>query len=591
MEPPLKRKVTSKLSYNQLSTSRPASPVKTLSSSPSISTLKPKAKVNSSATPRNTTKAKSVLSGPVATVSSSLPRPASPSKFQRSAPSPQLGPPRIRAVRSNITPQISRSTPGTPIITSVDPIENTITGPRYGVNPIINGSPQLSDRDGPFNSELSSNESSLMTDNQSDAPPFKIKSKISRVSRPGSAVSDKLSPPLSPPYPSSKPGTPRVRAPSISSSISLSSPRSTKPPPNTSPSAKTDYNFYPITTATPAANPHRFATTRASPPPSHHHYQPFSSPTITRDDLNVNINSSSPNGLKHRRSISTNIDPTSVPLPAQSPTTSAVSFSSRSSVSVSRSSVSAASQSSAASSHHTQHGLRDLKSGIDALVQINGVEEVGNALGITYDHVDEQESEERKVKNEAKSNRKIEDLEITNRSLLAINSVLESTRHRQAKEIRELRRKLRESRLILPPQTYRIIASNNEDELEADDESDEEDEQTLDRSDDNAFMRVRMLIDDLVESGRRALASKPEDFMAGGKGGAKVLTAEEVRSWRGSEDDTLHGGRISPSRIVISDDHDDGLDSEEEVAAMTLPRSNSSSPSGTPPVIVTSSVS
>ncbi|KAG7099667.1 hypothetical protein E1B28_001492 [Marasmius oreades] len=588
MDVPHKRKVTSKLSYNQPSTSRPVSPVKALSSSPSLSTLRPKAKVNTIATPRST-KAKSVVSvSPASNISSPLLRPSSPSKTQRPITSPQAGQPRIRAIRTNFTPQVSRSTPGTPIITSVDPIDDTVTAPRYGMNAGINRSPQLSDRDGLFYSELSSNESSLLTDNQSDPPPLKkIKSKVSRVARPASAASDSLSPPLGPSYPSSKPGTPRARASSISSGVSLNSPRTKPPPITSSPAAKTNYNFYPITTATPAANPHRFASTRASPPPLSHQYQPFSSPT-TRDDVNVNYDNH--NHLKHRQSISTIVDPTCVPLPPHSPPASALSFSSRSSASASRSSVSAASQSSAPS-HHTQHGSRDLKSGVEALVQINGFEDDENALGLTHDHVDEQESEERKVKDVAKSNRKIEDLEITNRSLLSINSVLESTRNRQAKEIRELRRKLRESRLILPPRTYRIIASNTKDEPDAEDESDDEDEQPINGSDDSAFMRVRMLINDMVESGKRALASKPEDFMVEGKGGTKVLTAEEVRFWRdssgGTEEPTLHEGRTSPSRSAIPNLHDgDELDSEDEVAAMTLPHSDSSS-SGTPLVVGT----
>ncbi|KAL0581065.1 hypothetical protein V5O48_000958 [Marasmius crinis-equi] len=587
MEGPLKRKVTSKLSH-QPSTSRPSSPVKTLSHSPSISTLRPKAKVNTSATPRAAPKPKSVISvrsSPAPSVSSSIPRPASPSKFQRPTPSPQPGQPRIRAARSNLSPKISHSVPTTPIVSS--PLDPSPNRPRYGS---IIGSPQMSDREGPFSSELSSNESSLLNDNQPDPPPppiMRIKSKVSTVAKAG--LTESLSPPLGPSFPSSKPGTPRVRAPSITSSLSLGSHNSTKPHNAVPPSPpKSDINFYPITTASPAANPHRFATTRASPPPpSHHHYQPFSSPSA-RDDSHVTY-TNNVGRVKHRPSISSKVDPAFVPLPPHSPPNSAVSFSSRSSVSAGRSSVSADTKGSILS-HNTQHGSKDFTSTLDALVQINGFEETanGNALGIT--HHDEHESEEKKERNEAKSNRKIEDLEITNRSLLAINSMLESTRNRQAKEIRELRRKLRESRLILPPRTYRMVASEDKDEVEADDETDEDEEneiEQLDKSDDHAFMRVRMLIDGLVESGKQALASKPEDFMTVGKGGAKVLTEDEVKSWRDSSGgDGPDRRQPSPSRIAIPDDDDDDMDSEDEVSAIILPHSNSNSPSP-PPILVT----
>ncbi|KAL0068614.1 hypothetical protein AAF712_004330 [Marasmius tenuissimus] len=592
MEAHLKRKVTSKLSPNDSPSSRPASPVKTLAHSPSISTLRPKAKVNTSATAR-TAKVKptvSAKSSPIAsTVSTSLPRPASPSKFQRPTASPQPGPQRIRAARSNLGTKISQSVPSTPIMSPVEPSPSPLR-PTFGVG---NTSPQLSERSGPFHSGPST-ERSLLASNRrepSPSPIVRVKSKVSSVAKP--APSESLSPPLGPSFPSSKPGTPRIRAPSITSSLSLNSynPSNSHTFAPPSPSTKSEVIHYPITTATPAANPHRFATTRASPPPpSHHHYQPFSPPT-TRDDSNVNYNA---NKLPHRPSISARVDPAFVPLPPHSPPASALSFSSRSSVSASRSSVSGETKSSSTTSHHTPQGSSDLKSTLDALVQINGFEENGNALGISYDDdprdESEQESEEKKVKNAAKSNRKIQDLEISNRSLLAINSMLESTRNRQAKEIRDLRRKLRESRLILPPRTYRIVSSGDKDNIEVEDESDDEDEAELEKSDDQSFMRVRMMIDELVESGKQALASKPEDFMTGRKSGAKVLNEDELKSWRdsaGGSGRDEHERRTSPSRAAIPDDHDiDELDSEDEVSMIILPHSNSNSPSP-PPILIT----
>ena len=81
-------------------------------------------------------------------------------------------------------------------------------------------------------------------------------------------------------------------------------------------------------------------------------------------------------------------------------------------------------------------------------------------------HEEDQGASDRRIRAEAKSMRKvtapryilvdhgpngfhvpqIEDLEITNRSLMVINASLEAAKHRQAKEIRDLRRRLRESR-------------------------------------------------------------------------------------------------------------------------------------------------
>ena len=91
----------------------------------------------------------------------------------------------------------------------------------------------------------------------------------------------------------------------------------------------------------------------------------------------------------------------------------------------------------------------------------------------------------------------IADLEITNRSLLAINSSLESTKHRQAKEIRELRRRLRESILVLPPVAYRAAQSSipestlPDDELDDDDDDDDpEDEAILEGTSDESYRRV-----------------------------------------------------------------------------------------------------
>jgi hypothetical protein len=99
---------------------------------------------------------------------------------------------------------------------------------------------------------------------------------------------------------------------------------------------------------------------------------------------------------------------------------------------------------------------------------------------------------------------KIEDLEITNRSLLAINATLEATKHRQANEIRDLRRKLRESRLVLPPPAFRAIKSSLGPEDVADDEDEDEDGTTTDgdgSEHDATFTRVKGILRTSLKAG------------------------------------------------------------------------------------------
>ncbi len=51
---------------------------------------------------------------------------------------------------------------------------------------------------------------------------------------------------------------------------------------------------------------------------------------------------------------------------------------------------------------------------------------------------------------------------------------------------------------------------------------------------DETYKRIQVLVDNLLDSGRKALEATEEDVHA--KGIAKVLTAEEVESWRGGSD-------------------------------------------------------
>lgn len=171
------------------------------------------------------------------------------------------------------------------------------------------------------------------------------------------------------------------------------------------------------------------------------------------------------------------------------------------------------------------------------------------------------------------------DLEITNRSLLAINASLEKTKARQAQEIRELRRKLRETRLMLPPLTYRAMKSSldptevgdDEEDVDSDNVSSSEENDRIHSADQGTgtgagaghekdttsatYHRIKLIIENLLETGQKALEKTKQDFIDS-RGGAKVLTAEEVESWRDSGAASSTVGRFSDSESHLDDDED-----------------------------------
>ncbi|KAJ6621067.1 hypothetical protein B0H10DRAFT_1012232 [Mycena sp. CBHHK59/15] len=279
------------------------------------------------------------------------------------------------------------------------------------------------------------------------------------------------------------------------------------------------------------------------------------------------------------------VDPAAIPLPPHSPPTSALSFSSRSSLS-------SYATESGASQRRASDASASMRNALDGLVHLSGMD---GSEGVSDEEHEEREERpgevspaERKVRAEAKSIRKIADLEITNRSLLAINTTLEQTKHRQAKELRELRRKLRESRLILPPRAFRAVTSADPAEATADDPDEEDDDADLDEEEeknDAAYRRVKALLDGLLDAGRAALAATPADFPEEVKV-AKVLSAYEVRDEsdeEGARDDDAVRVALPDSGDGEDDgaSEDDGGHSEDEVEAMTLPR-DSPSPSTSP---------
>ena len=148
---------------------------------------------------------------------------------------------------------------------------------------------------------------------------------------------------------------------------------------------------------------------------------------------------------------------------------------------------------------------------------------------------------------------------------------------------------------MLPPGAFRAVksslepAENGDDEEDIDDNSETED--VVEGSGDEAYKRIKLILDNLLQTGRRALETQVKDFPEGGKGGAKVLSPEELRDWHGSNEHELQStqqvdrrpNNVLPEAELSFDD--DMLSSEDEVEAMT---SRPQSPS-LPPILITQS--
>ncbi|KAI0652491.1 hypothetical protein C8Q79DRAFT_997519 [Trametes meyenii] len=588
MDGQLKPKVTSRIDYSR---PRPASPFKPQGTSLSPPPIRLKAKVNSSATIQ-TRKTPSVVSTPPSVRGSAGPTRA-PSPFKPPQTRITNGSPAGAAVKARLTTARPGANSTSPLpearqraLTSSTEPSSYVRSRRGSTSSHLLSSPshtELSTASSPARSALSLqvDETSSSVSSAPKSPAnIRVKAKISRVVDPSVH-----SPPS---LPSSLQHANRpARVPSISN-LSLSPPL-----------IQSGANHRPSPAASSPSGQNKFATTKEYRPLSYQppkSYQAF----VPNDDLAVRY------GGNHQAQAK--VDPAAIPLPPQSPPVSAVSFSSRSSASRSSASYSSGSRSTAPTLHShvngSGHGRRGSRSSqprasLDGLGI--GSEPVTREPSSTSEadllddfdsdsaaHVDTSEDDsERKRKAQAKSNRKIADLEISNRSLLAINSSLEATKHRQAKEIRELRRKLRESRLILPPPAYRAVKSSLAHDDEKDDEEEEEEEEEddadlIEGKEDEPYRRVKVMLDGLLESCRRALESKPEDFMEGpARSVAKVLTEEEVRNWRGNNGDTsimdaddasfASSRPLTPSRVAVPGSDDDAESgSEDEVEASLL---------------------
>ena len=212
---------------------------------------------------------------------------------------------------------------------------------------------------------------------EAGSPVVRIRSKVTTMAKSQSeSIARTISPPL---HPSTRPASSHTRSPSLAS-------LSTSPP--------SIHQIYPITTAIPAANPHRFTQSR---------------PAVRNSVQSSPLNDRPP---RLGNSIVTKVDPVFIPLPPYSPPTSAVSFSSRSSLSQSSASHPAEPTDSRLSpvTKQVQNGNAEhLRSTLDSLVMYTSTNS-GDDGDSGHDRETDGEigsNEDRKVKAEAKSNRKV----------------------------------------------------------------------------------------------------------------------------------------------------------------------------------------
>ncbi|TFK56622.1 hypothetical protein OE88DRAFT_1730094 [Heliocybe sulcata] len=588
MEAPQKRKIMAKVQYprgtshNANDISRPPSPPKYLAQQPPSpgpsNLLRPKAKVNSTASVRPR-KLSSTASTLTRLNSAPQPRSTSPLRSLQGANGTLSPPPRAPTARIPArptskslaaTPNASPDSRRSPAAQRLDPPRSP--GGRRRVESLsFQGSPTPSALSvGPASptSEapgISETLDSLLVSH------VRVKSKVSNTLKAhlaASVQSNSSSAPSSPPYATTRPIRTRSRPSSI---VGFDSPSPSKAP-----------NIYPITTCIPSANPHRYSPPR---PPQH---------------------LPNPDRTYHRKAGSE----ANIALP-QSPPASAVSHSSKSSTSQSSASHSTLPTSSSRVGlgiDEVGHSSREPSYEEDISEEVSS--ESGSESGSDSDSDDSDDissdDPDRQQKIEAKSNRKIADLEITNRSLMSINSTLEATKNRQAKEIRELRRRLRESMLILPPRKFQAVKSTLPEDIdkvdEEEEDAEEEEEEEENQNGDPAFDRVKAMVEGLVQVGKRALETKPEDFVEQGRGGAKVLTAEEVQRWQNGDPDTSVSISINldtegetsrrssapSSSSLRAPVTDDGLTSEDEIEAL-MSGSATVHQASVPPITVSTS--
>lgn len=123
----------------------------------------------------------------------------------------------------------------------------------------------------------------------------------------------------------------------------------------------------------------------------------------------------------------------------------------------------------------------------------------------------------------------------------------------------------------------------------------------MEGSGDAIYKRIKLILDSLLQTGRRALETQVKDFSQGGKGGAKVLSPEELRDWHGSNEHDGHellstlevdGNEQRPDNMLPQTElsfDDDMLMSEDDVEVTTLPNTSPPPSPALPPIFITQS--
>lgn len=324
----------------------------------------------------------------------STPRAGSPFKPQSRVANGTLSPtfqPKFQSkvIRSAVRPQTAGSAPATPehrnrsLTTSSEAGSSIDAGNRQASVPLHHAMsfsslqpPSISSLVGPSRTSPFDSAANLSDAENNGSPPVRITSKVTGMAK---YAGDNQGSPVLPFHLSAVSNNIRARAPSISSSVSLQS--SSSPP-----------VFYPITTATPAANPYKYPPQR---PIARARMSPIAA-NPRRDDSNVTFDR--PQGFPK-------VDPSSIP---QSPSASALSFSSQSSASHAPESLGSK---SSAQTHQENGTLADLRATLDNLVRYSAMAsqegDFSGDSGQDRDMEDPDNDEERKLKAEAKSNRKV----------------------------------------------------------------------------------------------------------------------------------------------------------------------------------------
>jgi hypothetical protein len=124
-----------------------------------------------------------------------------------------------------------------------------------------------------------------------------------------------------------------------------------------------------------------------------------------------------------------------------------------------------------------------------------------------------------------------------------------------------------------------------------DDGEDDDDEGEAAEDGDEIYKRIKAILEGLLASGKRALERSTTE---GGKGGAKVLSAEEVRTWQGSSGDIsdheTHSVRDEDNIGTPLPRPPNELTSEDEVEAMMLSSNSPLQSPGAPPILITESI-